>query len=157
MRSGTNQLFCTTKCRSKFRYENKKQLILVNKSDYYFRNKKAINEKKKLYKRIRRKDVLVRLVDNIRSRLNKAIKANYKAGSAVSNLGCSIEFLKTYLELKFTPGMTWSNYGKWHIDHIRPLSSFDLTDPKDIKIACHYTNLQPLWAKENIRKSDNLT
>jgi hypothetical protein len=50
--------------------------------------------------------------------------------------------------------MSWENYGKWHIDHIKPLSLFDLEDPEQLKQACHYTNLQPLWAEENIRKGN---
>lgn len=91
---------------------------------------------------------------NLRSRLNKAIAGNYKAGSAVSDLGCSIEELKRHLESQFQEGMSWDNYGRkgWHIDHIVPLANFDLTLEADIKIACHHTNLQPLWAKDNISK-----
>ncbi|MEM4726181.1 MAG: hypothetical protein QXG63_04505 [Nitrososphaerales archaeon] len=63
-----------------------------------------------------------------------------------------------YLESKFLPGMTWDNHGRngWHIDHVRPLSSFDLTDPEQLKQACHYTNLCPMWANDNIRKSNKL-
>lgn len=91
---------------------------------------------------------------NIRSRISKAVKNNYKSGSAVKDLGCSIDELKKYLEDQFQPGMTWDNYGHkgWHIDHIKPLSSFNLTNKKEFKKACHYSNLQPLWAKDNLIK-----
>jgi hypothetical protein len=80
------------------------------------------------------------------------LKTNAKAGSAVSDLGCSIPELKAYLEKMFQPGMTWENWGAWHIDHIIPLASFDLTDREQFLKACHYTNLQPLWAPDNQRK-----
>ena len=63
--------------------------------------------------------------------------------------------LKAYLELQFTDGMTWENRGNWHIDHIRPCASFDLTDPEQQKQCFHYTNLQPLWAADNLAKSDS--
>jgi len=66
----------------------------------------------------------------------------------------SIEGLKNILESKFQSGMNWENYGEWHIDHIRPLSSFDLTNPTELKLACHYSNLQPLWAYDNLSNSD---
>ena len=64
----------------------------------------------------------------------------------------SQENLRAYFESKFIAGMSWDNYGKWHIDHIVPLSSFNLLDPEQVKVACHYTNLQPLWAKDNLKK-----
>ena len=81
---------------------------------------------------------------------------NKKNGSAVKDLGCSLEQLKRHLEDQFISGMVWENYGKWHIDHIKPLVSFDLTDRKQLIDACHYTNLQPLWVEDNLRKGSKI-
>ncbi len=79
-----------------------------------------------------------------------------KERGSVDLLGCSIEKLKRHLEAQFQPGMTWQNHGfgedKWHIDHIKPCASFDLTDPEQQKQCFHYTNLQPLWQKDNMTK-----
>lgn len=99
-------------------------------------------------------DVNYKIKHNLRTRLNSAIKNGQKTGSAVSDLGCSIEELKQHLESMFEPDMSWNNYGEWHIDHIKPLSKFDLTDCQEVKQACHYSNLQPLWAKDNLIKGD---
>jgi len=77
-----------------------------------------------------------------------------RSASAVRDLGCSIpEFIK-YIEAQFSPGMSWENWSRkgWHLDHKQPLASFDLTDSEQAKIACHYSNLQPLWAKANEAK-----
>lgn len=88
----------------------------------------------------------------LRNRLRRAVFRNQKSGSAVQDLGCSItEFIK-YLEFKFQLGMNWENYGQWHIDHIIPLIKFNLGKREEFLKACHYTNLQPLWAKENLVK-----
>lgn len=77
-----------------------------------------------------------------------------KVGSAVKLLGCTVAQAIQHVESQFKPGMSWDNWSLhgWHIDHILPLSSFDLTDPDQLATACHYTNLQPLWAVDNIRK-----
>jgi hypothetical protein len=69
-------------------------------------------------------------------------------------LGCSFSFLKDHIEKQFREGMSWDRPHSFHIDHIRPLASFDLTDPEQLKAACHWTNLQPLSPEENLRKSD---
>ena len=92
--------------------------------------------------------------NRLRSRLYNAINRNYKNGSAVKDLGCSIDEFKIYLESKFSPGMTWENWSKfgWHIDHIVPLINFDLAEREQFLKACHYTNLQPLWWNENLTK-----
>ena len=99
-------------------------------------------------------DPQYRLALQLRSCLSGALKGNFKTGSAVRNLGCSIEELRAYLEAQFQSGMSWKNHGKrgWHIDHIKSLAAFDLTDHAQLLKACHYTNLQPLWAAENLSK-----
>ena len=77
-----------------------------------------------------------------------------KSDSTMNLLGCTIQEAREYLEKQFKEGMTWENHGHetWHIDHIIPCASFDLTDPEQQKKCFHYTNLQPLWAKENMSK-----
>jgi len=97
-----------------------------------------------------------RISYNLRRRLQKALKGNFKTGSAVRDLGCSIEELKIHLESQFQPGMSWENYGEWHIDHIYPLSKVDLTDREQFKKVCHYRNLQPLWSRDNLRKGNKI-
>jgi hypothetical protein len=112
----------------------------------------------KKWRESRASDPTYRVRRLLRIRLNTAAKRGYRSGSAIRDLGCTIEELKLHLESKFQPGMTWDNYGKygWHIDHVVPLSSFDLTDPEQLQKACHYTNLQPLWAKDNLTKSNKV-
>ena len=94
------------------------------------------------------------ITQRLRHRIRDAIKRSkgVKSDSAKSLCGCSIPELMLHLQGKFKEGMHWNNLGKWHIDHIRPCASFDLTDPEQQKQCFHYTNLQPLWAAENIRK-----
>lgn len=104
-------------------------------------------------------DPCFKLSKRLRHRVRQAIKNNQKSGSAIKDLGCSVEFLTQYIADRFAKDMTWSNWGygndKWNIDHIIPLSSFDLTDPIQFKRAVHYTNLQPLWQPDNFKKGGN--
>jgi len=114
--------------------------------------------KRKWHNKKMKTDVYYALSVRLRSRLGKAVKNGYKAGSAIDDLGCSIEFFKKYMENKFYAHaetgemMSWNNYGKWHIDNISPLANFDLTRKEQVIIVCNYKNLQPLWAEENLRK-----
>jgi hypothetical protein len=103
-------------------------------------------------------DVFYKIRKVLRSRLYQAIKYNFKSGSAVRDLGCSIPRFKIYLESKFQEGMSWENWGVygWHIDHIKPLSKFNLENREDFLKVNHYTNLQPLWAEENLKKNDKI-
>ncbi len=104
-------------------------------------------------------DLQARLRLGLRTRINKTLKQNSKAGSAVSDLGCSVIEFKHHLEKLFKPGMSWQNWSRtgWHIDHIIPLSKYDLTDRKQFLEACNYTNMQPLWAKENLSKHNKVS
>jgi hypothetical protein len=95
-----------------------------------------------------------RIAAAIRSKMSNVLAGRLKSNSTVKCLGCSFEDLKRHLESLFQSGMSWDNYGLhgWHIDHIKPLAAFDLTDEEQFKEAWHYTNLQPLWAVDNLRK-----
>jgi hypothetical protein len=90
----------------------------------------------------------------LRSRLNAAIKNKCKSGSAVKDLGCSIADFIVYIESLFCGGMTWENWGEWHLDHIQPLSKFNLEDREQFLQACNYKNIQPMWALDNLQKSN---
>ena len=110
-------------------------------------------EKVNAYLRNKRKnDINFIVFDRIRLRTLKVLKGVNKSKSTIKLLGCSPEELWKHLESKFQPGMTRENHGKWHIDHIRPCSSFDLTDATQQSKCFHYTNLQPLWAVDNLKK-----
>lgn len=92
---------------------------------------------------------------NLRQRVRMALKAQgaRKTGKTFDLVGMSGKELRSHLEGQFKDGMSWENYGKWHIDHKRPCASFNLIDPAEQKLAFHYSNLQPLWAKDNLVKS----
>ena len=99
-------------------------------------------------------DIDFKLRGVLRARVRAAIT---RAGAAKSHkterlVGCSIEHLRKHLEAQFAEGMTWDNHGEWHIDHIKPCASFDLTDEGQQLECFNYTNLQPLWANENLSK-----
>ena len=90
----------------------------------------------------------------LRSRLGIALRGYHKASSTMTLVGCSIPQLKTHIESQFLPGMSWGNHNLrgWHIDHKKPCSAFDLSDPRQQAACFHYTNLQPLWALDNLSK-----
>ena len=105
-------------------------------------------------------DKQYKLKVTIRNRINIYLKEKKitKYTSSTHSIGCDYETLEKHLESQFTDGMNWDNHALdgWHIDHIIPLDYYDLSDPKQFKKACHYTNLQPLWADENIQKSNKI-
>lgn len=123
-------------------------------------NKDRVRETQRNYAKLQRTiDPMFRLADSLRARTRAALKAKRfnKISKLELYLGCSCSELKDYLESKFQPKMTWDNHGLkgWHIDHIIPLSSANSTE--ELYKLCHYTNLQPLWAKDNIKKSNKLS
>jgi len=139
--------------------KTKQELYKITHKEYTKAYKKqwaSENKEKRAFKdKLRRQqDILFRLKGNLRTRMNRAIKGNYRTGSAVRDLGCSIEFFKEYIEKQFQPGMSWENWGldTWHIDHIISLSTVDLTNREQLLKVCHYTNQRPMWAERNIRE-----
>ena len=115
--------------------------------------------KRREYDRKRRAtDPVYRATLAHRARIRKALINNSKSSSSTELTGCSIKQFRQNLESQFTEGMSWDNYGKrgWHIDHIIPCASFDLSDPAQQRACFHYTNQQPLWAKNNESKGDRI-
>jgi hypothetical protein len=106
----------------------------------------------KYFKKRRQIDVLFKLSSNLRNRTRKFLKNKSKSTKEI--IGIDLNELKSYLESLFVDGMTWDNYGYWHIDHIIPLSS--AKNEEELIKLCHYTNLQPLYAKDNIIKSNKI-
>lgn len=155
---------------NKYYQENKEKIALMTKKykekrtdwyreyhkDYYDKNQDKIKEnvKTNLYKRIE-SDVGFKLLQRARTRIYQALKSqgSHKSKRTKDLIGCTVPELKIHLESNFTEGMSWDNYGKWHVDHIRPCASFDFTDEGQQQECFNYANLQPLWAKDNMIKS----
>ena len=128
--------------------KKKKYLIGYTKNNL----EKVRTRRNKWFKKKINEDILFRLSRNLRNRIHKIIKnSNLKTDELI---GVGLEEFKLYLESKFQKGMTWENYGDWHIDHIIPLSSGK--NEHELYNLCHYTNLQPLWKLDNIKKSNKI-
>lgn len=102
----------------------------------------------------RRSDIAFAIEWRLRSRMSDAVRrvAGKKTKTTLTFLGCTLEEFKLYLEARFSCGMSWENRRLWHVDHIRPCATYDLTDPAQQSQCFHYTNLQPLWATDNLQK-----
>jgi len=153
----SNCLVCIRKKNKKYRDNNKdKELKRVMR--FLSKNPEWHKNYMKKYSSIKRdSDPLYKLKHNIRVRILKFMKSIglKKTNKTFSIVGCSPDYLKYYIENKFTEGMSWDKFGKEiHIDHIIPLSSAKTEE--DIYKLCHYTNLQPLWSVDNLKKSNKL-
>jgi hypothetical protein len=148
--SDKNKSLLNTKKRQ-FHVINKEEISLKKKL-YYQNNKRKMAEKESVK---RKTNIQYRIKSNLSRRIRCFLNGKSKSKVTTAYLGCSLDFFKNYIENLFKDGMSWDNYGLhgWHIDHIRPCASFDLTDPAQQCICFHYSNLQPLWAKDNIKKS----
>jgi hypothetical protein len=119
----------------------------------------SINIKKQL-----EKNPSLKIRARLRTRIRNAIYNNpgnvrqrvRKAHKTTELLGCTIQFFKDYIQQRFTTGMSWSNYGLWHLDHVLPCDGFDLSKVREQRKCFHYSNLQPLWGTENIVKSNKV-
>lgn len=149
------------KCKE-WQVNNREQNQLLHQKYYNSLKNDPIKYKEKMDRDILRnndrykKDINFRILCVLRSRLLCALKETIKQETTKELLGCTIEELKEYLSKQFMNGMTWDNYGEWHIDHIKPCSSFNMLIEEERKRCFHYTNLQPLWAIDNIKKSNKI-
>ena len=149
---------------SKEYHLNNRGKILKQKKEYYLDNREKLLGRQKQYNlenkpkrnayvsNKRKTDLAFALTDNLRTRLKQALNGKNKSKSTLKLLGCTVKYLIQHLEKQFQPGMNWENRHLFHIDHIRPCSSFDLTDPKQQSECFNYKNLQPLWAQDNMVK-----
>ena len=168
---------CTKNYQKKY-YEANKKKLLQQSREYRKANKESIQRKDrerrkvlredpKKYKKYKKKynkwynsklktDPNFKLKVYLRNRIKSALKnaTAKKCDFTAKLVGCSLNKLKRHISQQFGSGMTWKNFGKWHIDHIIPLAVFDLEESSHQKVAFHYTNLQPLWAEENLKKAD---
>ena len=149
-------------------YLKNREKILLESSNTRNKNPDKIKSQKRAYSKNNRvkinsycaekrlSDIQFKIADNLRGRLKNALKRYdaKKKGKTKELIGCSVKYVISHIEKQFQPGMTWENHGVhgWHIDHIKPVASFDLTDKKQQKACFNYKNLQPLWAKDNLKK-----
>jgi hypothetical protein len=131
----------------------------LNSKKWYKKNSAYVNKRNVAYNiRKYKTDPSFKLKACLRSRIICVLKERIKSAPTLKLLGVdSIEKVWKHLEKSFKSGMTRKNHGKWHIDHIIPCISFDLTKPEEQAKCFHYTNLQPLWASENLAKGSKIS
>lgn len=161
---------CKKQDDQKYNDKNKTK-ILERHKEYYQENKERISEQKREYqqrtadkrrqykreyeKQRKDNDPIYRLTQNYKNRINKALKGiGIKSKTTEELLGCSVEDFWIHLENQFKEGMNWENQGKWHVDHIIPIASATTIEEREKLF--HYSNCQPLWAKENLAKADKI-
>lgn len=164
---------CKKAASQKYYLENKDKII-AKTIEYYHTNKEWLNPIRKKWRKENHKDIMeqkriymnkrrsesveFRMLENIRRRVNSFLKAEDKSDRTMELVGCDMETFRAHIESLFTEGMSWDNYGMhgWHLDHVTPCASFDLSDPEQQKRCFHYTNTQPLWALDNLIKGDRM-
>jgi len=156
-------------------YKLNRNKIRLSQQKYINKNKEKLNKKSKLYQKNNREKINkqqkkrfksnpnAKIAHNLRNRIRGLLKNKNKSLRTMLLIGCELDYLMYHLQNQFKRDMTWDNYGtghngkgmqEWHIDHIRPCASFDLTKEDEQRKCFHYTNLQPLWAKENLEKKE---
>lgn len=137
---------------------NKEHVSEYN-SKYSVENRNEIQKRSTAYHIMRyHNDVNFKLARKIREKCSRVVKSVRPSEEALRILGCTQQFLKAWLEYNFTPEMNFDNYGKvWHIDHLIPISKFDLTDDNEMRKCFHWTNCQPMLARENQSKNNRVT
>ena len=141
--------------KKKWREKNPEKVRAASKKYSKENPEKERARHKKYMRRRRQEDPIFRLLHNMRGNLSRCLSGKQKNSHTMQYVNMTPDELMDYLEGRFTEGMTRDNYGEWHVDHIRPLASFDFTGPdkeEQLHMAWNYTNLQPLWAADNMSK-----
>lgn len=151
------------------RYETNKEPYLARSKEQKIRLGEKYNEYQKEYRKKNwqrlneydlnryHKDVRRKLKQRISGGIRKRLQGRCKESHSIEYIGCTWEFLIGYIEAKFVDGMTWENFGNvWHLDHIMPCRAFDFNNEEEIKRCFHYSNLQPLFVVDNLKKLDRL-
>jgi hypothetical protein len=162
-----NQKFCSETCR--YKNQNKRDYVYEQKQRWLSDNPEkrkevAIKSKNKNWnnpnniqqRKLYQEKLETKIKNALRSRIKKSLKSNPKRTTTNELVGCSIEELKLHIEKQFQPNMSWDNWSQygWHLDHIKPLSSAKTIE--EMESLCHYTNLQPLWWRDNLAKRDKI-
>jgi hypothetical protein len=143
--------------RRKKQYRENYEIFMEKRKEYRDKNREMINKTAAFYRANRRKtDTEYKILCNIRTRIRMALKKSSKGGRTTELIGCTIPELRRHLSKQFKPGMSWDNYGEWHIDHIIPCACFNLSFLNQQKECFNYKNLRPMWAVENLRKGAKL-
>jgi hypothetical protein len=142
----------------KWHKNNRERTREMNRKSYQKHKEKRVRQSVEYERKKLKTDITLVIKKRLRARLKGALNGKIKSKSTMELLGVPhVDFLITWLECKFKEGMTWENRSLWHIDHIIPCSSFDLTKPEEQAKCFHYTNLQPLWASENLSKGNRIS
>lgn len=122
--------------------------------EYREKNKDKIAAYKKEWEKNKRHEPLFKLTRNLRRRVHHALKGDNKSAKTFELIGCDVETFKAHIESLWLEGMSWDNYGPtgWHIDHIKPCHTFNLTDEEQQRECFHFSNQRPLWAKDNLSR-----
>jgi len=131
-----------------------KEQIIKNKIKNYYKNKYKNEKVIKKYDNIRLETKINQIFDNITRRIYKVLTLKNITRNIIYKklLGCNLQEFELYLISKLQEGMTFDNYGEWEIDHIKPISKFNLNNENELLECCNYKNLQPLWKIENRSK-----
>jgi hypothetical protein len=134
------------------KYQENIEVEREKRKKYYHENKDKEREKNDAWRKNKLKnDGFFRMKKRLRDRIRDYMKGNHVGKKTKDIVGLEYEEFKTYISDKFTDGMNWDNYGKWHLDHIIPL--YEAKTEEEILKLNHYTNLQPLWAEDNLKKN----
>lgn len=140
-----------------YRKNNLETVMLTEKKSREKHKEKRLQYSVAYHRQRRQNDPLFKFRHDVSNSIyNSFVRGSHsKDKSCIQILGCEIDFFKEYIQSKFTNGMDFSNYGKWHLDHIIPLSTANTH--ADIEALNHYTNFQPLWDIDNLKKSNKST